>query len=46
MTYLELFNHALELSIKANSHAIAHSLQLLTKTELICVISFLSQIVS
>ena len=46
MTYLELFNQALALSIKANSHAIAHSLHVLSTTELICVIVFLSQIVS
>ena len=42
----DLFNHALALCIKANSHAIAHSLQLLSMAELACVIGFLSQIVS
>lgn len=46
MSYPYLFNQALQLCIKANSHAIAHSLQVLSKAELICVFSFLSQIVN
>ena len=46
MSYLELFNRAYALCIKANSHAIAHSLHVLSKAELICVVSFLTQIVN
>ena len=46
MSYFDLFNEALALCIKANSHAIAHSLQVLTKAELVCVIGFLSQLIS
>jgi hypothetical protein len=46
MSYLYLFNRAHALCIKANSHAIAHSLQVLSKAELICVVSFSSQIVN
>ena len=45
MTYLYLFNRAYALCIKANSHAIAHSLQVLSKAELICVVSYLTQFV-
>ena len=46
MTYTELFELALALSIKAKSHAIAHSLHLLSAQELIFVISLLTQMVS
>ena len=46
MTYTDLFERALSLSIKAKSHAIAHSLHVLSAQELIFVIAFLSQIVS
>jgi len=45
MTYPELFELALALSIKAKSHAIAHSLHVLNMQELVFVIAFLSQIV-
>ena len=46
MTYTDLFERALALCIKAKSHAIAHSLHVLSVQELIFVIAFLSQIVS
>jgi hypothetical protein len=46
MTYTELFELALALCIKAKSHAIAHSLHLLSAQELIFVISLLTQMVS
>ena len=46
MSYLDLFNRALALCIKANSHAIAHDLAYMSETELIGVINFLSQIVN
>lgn len=46
MTYTDLFESALALAIKAKSHAVAHSLHVLSAQELIFVIAFLSQIVS
>ena len=46
MSYQQLFEHAHKLCERCKSHAIAHSLQLLSKAELACVIGFLSQIVS
>ena len=46
MSHLDLINQVLQLCIKANSHAIAHSLHVLSKAELIYVVSFLTQIVN
>ncbi len=46
MCYLQLYNRAYALCVKANSHAIAHDLAYMSETELIGVINFLSQIVS
>ena len=45
MTYLELFNEALKLCIKAKSHAIAHDLHAMTESELQGVIYFLTSMI-
>ena len=44
MIYTLLFNRALSLCIKLNSHAIAHDLAYMTESELMGVINFLSQL--
>ncbi len=43
MTYARLFNQAYALCVKCKSHAIAHDLAYMTESELIGVISFLTQ---
>jgi hypothetical protein len=45
MTDPDLFNRALALCIKCNSHAIAHDLAYFNEAELMGVINFLSQFV-
>lgn len=45
MIYTQLFNQAYALCVKCNSHTIAHDLAYMTESELIGVISFLTQIV-
>ena len=44
MSYLNLFNQAYALFVKANSHAIAHDLACMSETELMGVINFLSRL--
>ena len=44
MSYHQLFNRAYALSVKRNSHAIAHDLAYMTEIELIGLINFLTQL--
>lgn len=44
MTYVLLFNQACGLCVKFNSHAIAHDLAYMTQSELMGVISFLTNL--
>lgn len=44
MIYHQLFNQAYALCVKFNSHAIAHDLAYMTESELVGVISFLTQL--
>jgi hypothetical protein len=44
MSYRQLFDSAYGLCVKYNSHAIAHDLAYMTETELMGVISFLTQL--
>ena len=44
MRYQQLFNRAYGLCVKCNSHAIAHDLAYMTESELIGIITFLTQL--
>ena len=44
MTYQQLFNRAYALCVRFNSYAIAHDLVYMTKSELVGIISFLTQL--
>ena len=44
MSYYHLFNQAYGLCVKCNSHAIAHDLAYMIESELIGIITFLTQL--
>ena len=44
MSYHQLFNQAYGLCVRCNSHAIAHDLVYMTESELIGIITFLTQL--